>query len=117
MHCFLVMVLRGYPIPTSAKFFSNSNTYRETTISCSKIGFYRQARGIKTLATKIKIVPKSFASGRFEAFQEFKWRATPMSEPPKLHVKIWSVSVSAEGALSIVVALVIVLSVIASYRF
>lgn len=40
-----------------------------------------------------------------------------MSEPPKLHVKIWGVSVSAEGALSIVVALVIVLSVIASYRF
>jgi len=40
-----------------------------------------------------------------------------MSVPPKLHVKIWGISISAEGGLSIVVALVIVLSFIASYRF
>jgi hypothetical protein len=39
------------------------------------------------------------------------------TERSKLHVKIWGVSVNAEGALAIVVALVIVLSVIASYRF
>jgi hypothetical protein len=40
-----------------------------------------------------------------------------MSGPPELHVKFLGLSPSAEGALSIVVALVIVLSVIASYRF
>jgi len=40
-----------------------------------------------------------------------------MSEPPKLQVKLLGMSLSAEGALGIVVALVIVLSLIASYRF
>jgi hypothetical protein len=40
-----------------------------------------------------------------------------MSEPPKLHVKIWGVSVSAEGALAIGAACLIVVAVIACYRF
>jgi hypothetical protein len=40
-----------------------------------------------------------------------------MSEPPKLHVKIFGLSVSAEGALAIGAALVIVFAVLAFYRF
>jgi hypothetical protein len=40
-----------------------------------------------------------------------------MSEPSKLHVKIWGVSVNAEGALAIGAALFIVLAVLAFYRF
>jgi hypothetical protein len=40
-----------------------------------------------------------------------------MSEPPKLHVKIWGVSVNAEGALAIGAALIIVMSILAFYRF
>lgn len=40
-----------------------------------------------------------------------------MPKPPKLHLNIWGVSVSAEGALAIGAALVIVVAFIASYRF
>jgi hypothetical protein len=40
-----------------------------------------------------------------------------MPKPPKLHVSIWGISVSAEGALAIGAALIIVISVLASYRF
>ena len=57
------------------------------------------------------------ASRRFGAFQEFKWRATPMSEPPKLHVKIWGVSIGAEGAWAVGAALIIVLAILVLYRF
>jgi hypothetical protein len=40
-----------------------------------------------------------------------------MSKPPKLHVTFWGISVSAEGALAIGAALIIVMSVLALYRF
>jgi hypothetical protein len=40
-----------------------------------------------------------------------------MSKPPKLHVTFWGISVNAEGALAIVAAFIIVMSVLAFYRF
>jgi hypothetical protein len=40
-----------------------------------------------------------------------------MSRPPKLHVTIWGISVNAEGALAIGAAFIIVMSVLAFYRF
>jgi len=40
-----------------------------------------------------------------------------MSGPPKLHIKLLGMSVSAEGALAIGAALMIVFAVLAFYRF
>jgi hypothetical protein len=40
-----------------------------------------------------------------------------MSGPPKLHVTIWGIRVNAEGALAIGAAFIIVMSVLAFYRF
>jgi hypothetical protein len=40
-----------------------------------------------------------------------------MPKPPKLHVTIWGISVNAEGALAVGAAFVIVMAVLALYRF
>jgi hypothetical protein len=40
-----------------------------------------------------------------------------MPKPPRLHVTIWGISVNAEGALAIGAALIIIMSVLAFYRF
>jgi hypothetical protein len=40
-----------------------------------------------------------------------------MPKPPKLHVTFWGVTVNAEGALAIGAAFLIIMSLLAFYRF
>jgi hypothetical protein len=40
-----------------------------------------------------------------------------MSKPPKLQVTIWGISVNAEGAVAVAAAFIIVMSLLAFYRF
>ena len=40
-----------------------------------------------------------------------------MSEPPKFDINFWGIKVSAQGVVGIVAAVVVVMSVLAFYRF
>lgn len=63
------------------------------------------------------IVMSLAASSDSTLSNEFKMESYVMSERSKLHVKIFGLCINAEGGLAICVAAVIVLAVLAFYRF